>query len=229
MSTSGTSSQPGRLSGDWMMPATGSSGPPQAMPTARTSAQDTPAAATASRPSSRWRGIIPSGPSSRRLGATFTDRTRPSARTTPAASFVPPTSRPRTRSSGSHCAGGLAFRPVMSVLLRNRSHKLLCVPYESVLQPRRYVVVPAARSPDASPKPVRRLVTGGTVGGGSGMAQRSLPISLLTVVAVLAVACGGGNQTAAPSAGGATPGASAPAGSAPAGSAGAPAVSGDLQ
>lgn len=61
------------------------------------------------------------------------------------------------------------------------------------------------------------------------MAQRSLPISLLTVVAVLAVACGGGNQTAAPSAGGATPGASAPAGSAPAGSGEAPAVSGELQ
>ncbi len=61
------------------------------------------------------------------------------------------------------------------------------------------------------------------------MVQRSLPITLLTVVALLAVACGGGNQTAAPSAGGATPGASAPAASAPTGSAGAPAVSGDLQ
>ncbi len=61
------------------------------------------------------------------------------------------------------------------------------------------------------------------------MVQRSLPFSLLTVVAVLAVACGGGNQTAAPSAGGATPGASAPTGSAPAGSPAAVDISGTLQ
>src|SRR5436305_5342716 len=93
------SSHPGRLNGDWMIPACGSSGPPQAMPTAPIPLHGTPDASTASRPSSRWRAIIASGPSSTRLGATRFDRTVPSRATTPAASFVPPTSRASTWSS----------------------------------------------------------------------------------------------------------------------------------
>ncbi len=96
VSVSGMRSQPGRLGGDRMIPLSGSSGPPHAMPMPAMSGHATPASSTTRPARSMWRSIIDHGPSVAWLGMTARDRTRPSPVTTPAASFVPPMSSPRT-------------------------------------------------------------------------------------------------------------------------------------
>src|SRR5829696_6301503 len=98
IATSGTLSHPGKWSGDRMIPRSGSSGPPHAIPTALTARVPTPAASIARRPRSRWRRIMSSGPASRSDGSTSRECTSPPPPTTPAAIFVPPTSSARTRS-----------------------------------------------------------------------------------------------------------------------------------
>ena len=92
----GTSVQPGRCGGAIRTPAAESSGPPDPIPTARSSLQSRPASATARRPSAKRRSSPCSGPCSARVASTANETTAPPASTTPAASFVPPTSSPST-------------------------------------------------------------------------------------------------------------------------------------
>src|SRR5579884_697114 len=92
----GTSRQPGRCGGASTMPRSASSGPPQPTPTASISSHSIPERSTASRPSANRSASTASTPRSVRLGRTTNECTPPLSSTTPAASFVPPMSSPRT-------------------------------------------------------------------------------------------------------------------------------------
>ncbi len=109
MALIGTSSQVGRLGGDWMIPCTRSSGPPQLTPSRAMAVESAPCSASISRIPDLINSRARSGPWAGRVANSLRAMTSGGVEESRTAVFVPPISIPTSSLFSDVFTGSLLF------------------------------------------------------------------------------------------------------------------------